>query len=160
MYWSWFSFNCSSSLYQSLFLNASHFYKLHYIKGFNVRSISDFTSDRYHQSVLMQAVPVPGFLALQNLLSFHASSEPVLKLLLQFLVGQYDSSPSLPKVSHSSSLLLAQHDEIVVSDLCTFNHTFFLFNFINFKFNLIIWSCFGQKTTKYGHIIKQPLVFI
>ena len=67
--------------------------------GFNVRSISDFTSDRYHHSVLMQAVPVPGFLALQNLLSFHASSQPVLKLLLQFFIGQYDTLPRLNEVS-------------------------------------------------------------
>ena len=66
--------------------------------GFNVRSINDFTSERYHHSVLLDAVPVPGFLALQHLISYHASSHPVLKLLLQYFVGQFDDNPAITEV--------------------------------------------------------------
>lgn len=61
-------------------------------------TVGNDSSPTYHHSVRRDAISVPGFLALQYLLSLHANVPQVIGLLIQLSTGNYDSFIAIAEV--------------------------------------------------------------
>ncbi|CAK8696786.1 unnamed protein product [Clavelina lepadiformis] len=83
--------------------------------GFNVRTVNDFPGGRCHPTVCRDAVPVPGFLSLQHLMSYHANCNEVLELLIRFAVAQYQSKSDMDFNVDSIKVFLSKHQSLLDS---------------------------------------------